>query len=102
MAPWIFTIAEKELNDGEKKLVILENNKLLLLRQKGTFYAMSNKSPHMDCPLSKGTFKEYVVECPCHDWHFDIRNGEFIDAKEIKAPIYETKVEDGNIYVNIE
>ncbi len=102
MAPWFFAIAENELDEGEKKPLLIEGDKLLLLRQGGEFYAISNKCPHMDCPLSKGTLNGYVIQCPCHDWQFDICSGEFLDAEEIKVPAYETKVADGKIYVNME
>lgn len=99
---WVMAIREDELPDGEKKALLLEGNKVLILRKESTFFAMSNKCPHMECPLSKGTLEQYVIVCPCHDWRFDIRTGEFLDANEIKVPIYETKVTDGNVFVNIE
>jgi 3-phenylpropionate/trans-cinnamate dioxygenase ferredoxin subunit len=102
LAPWFFAIAENELDEGEKKPLLIEGDKLLLLRQEGHFYAISNKCPHMDCPLSKGILNGYVIQCPCHDWQFDIRSGEFLNAEEIKVQAYETKVADGKIYVNME
>ena len=55
----------------------------------------------MECPLSKGELEGYVIKCPCHDWRFDIRSGEFLDAKELKIPVYELKVSDGNIYLKM-
>jgi 3-phenylpropionate/trans-cinnamate dioxygenase ferredoxin subunit len=56
----------------------------------------------MECPLSKGTLEGYVIKCPCHGWKFDIRNGEFLDATEIKVPIYETSLMEGSVFVNME
>ncbi|WP_406655562.1 Rieske (2Fe-2S) protein [Methanolobus sp. ZRKC2] len=102
MASWVFAINENELGDGEKKPVLLESNAILLVRQEGNFYAMSNKCPHMGCPFSKGVLDGYTVECPCHDWKFDIKSGEFLTAPEIKAPVYDTKVSDGQVFVNME
>jgi len=99
---WILAIQEDELHEGEKKALLLEGNKVLLLRKENTFFAMSNKCPHMGCPLSKGTLEEYVIKCPCHDWRFDIRSGEFVDAKEIRLPVYETKIVDGSVFINME
>jgi 3-phenylpropionate/trans-cinnamate dioxygenase ferredoxin subunit len=99
---WFFAINESELDEGEKKPLLLEGDKILLLRQGGGLYAISNKCPHMDCPLSKGTLNGYVIQCPCHDWQFDIRSGEFLNAGEIKVRAYETRVTDGKVYVNME
>lgn len=99
---WFFAIDENELNEGERKPLLVEGEKLLLLRQEGGFYAISNKCPHMDCPLSKGTLEGFVIKCPCHDWLFDVRSGEFLSAREIKIPAYDTKVAEGKVYVNME
>lgn len=98
---WVFAIKENELADDEKKALLLEDDKVLLIRKDGLFFAMSNKCPHMECPLSKGTLEQYVLKCPCHDWRFDIRSGEFLDAKEIRVPIYETKLMDDSVFVNM-
>lgn len=98
---WVFAIKEDELADDEKKALLLKDDKVLLIRKDGLFFAISNKCPHMECPLSKGTLEQYILKCPCHDWRFDIRSGEFLDAKEIKVPIYETKLMDGSVFVNM-
>lgn len=99
---WILAIKANELHDGEKKALLLEGNKILLLNSENRFFAISNVCPHMECPLSKGVVEEYLIKCPCHDWKFDIRSGEFTDAREIQLPVYETKIVDGNIFVNME
>ena len=99
---WILAIRENEIAEGDKKALLLEGNKVLLLRKDGVLFAMSNECPHMECALSKGSLEGYVLKCPCHDWRFDIRSGEFLDAKEIKVPIYETRITEGNIFVNME
>ncbi|WP_342304062.1 Rieske (2Fe-2S) protein [Methanolobus sp. ZRKC5] len=98
---WIFAIKEDELADDEKKALLLEDDKVLLIRKDGLFFAISNKCPHMECPLSKGTLEQYILKCPCHDWRFDIRSGEFLDAKEIRVSVYETKLMDGGVFVNM-
>ncbi|MDW7730813.1 MAG: Rieske (2Fe-2S) protein [Methanolobus sp.] len=102
MASWVFAIDENELDDGEKKPLLLESNAILLVRKDGDFYAMSNKCPHMGCPFSKGTLEGFIIKCPCHDWKFDIRSGEFLAASEIKTPVYDTKVSDGQVFVKME
>lgn len=99
---WVFAIKEDELADGEKKPLLIEGHKILLLRIDGDFFAISNKCPHMECPLSKGTLEGYVIKCPCHDWRFDVRNGNFIDATEIKARIYDTSIMEGNVLICME
>jgi len=29
-----------------------------------------------------------VITCPCHDWRFDVRTGEFLDAPEVRLAVY--------------
>ncbi|WMW26056.1 Rieske (2Fe-2S) protein [Methanolobus sediminis] len=98
---WIFAIKKDDLGNGEKKPLLIEGNKLLVLRIDDDFFAMSNKCPHMECPLSKGTLEEYVIKCPCHDWRFDVREGKFLDAEEIRVPIYETRIMEEGVFVNL-
>ncbi|MBN2487441.1 MAG: Rieske (2Fe-2S) protein [Methanosarcinaceae archaeon] len=101
MSSWFYAIGENELIDGGKMPLSLEGNKILLIRQEGVFYAISNKCPHMGCPLSRGILDGHVIKCPCHDWQFDIRDGEFLSAREIKIPVFGTKVSDGRVFVKI-
>ncbi|MBN2109745.1 MAG: Rieske (2Fe-2S) protein [Methanosarcinaceae archaeon] len=102
MLPWVFAINENELADGEKKLLLLEDKTILLVRQEGNYYAMSNKCPHMGCPLSKGNLEGFIIKCPCHDWKFDVRSGEFLAAPEIKAPVYDTDISEGKVFVKMD
>nr|WP_269446504.1 Rieske (2Fe-2S) protein [Methanocella arvoryzae] len=74
---------------------------VLLVKKQGTVYALSNKCAHMGCTLSRGTLWGYTIQCPCHEWSFDIRTGTFITAGQIRIPVYETKVENNKIYVKI-
>ncbi|MCU0651253.1 MAG: Rieske (2Fe-2S) protein [Candidatus Omnitrophica bacterium] len=75
---------------------------ILLIRKKGPeIYAISNKCPHMGCPLRTGLLEGYILTCPCHDWRFDIRTGEFLDAKEITIPVYQVKTDNGRIFVKV-
>jgi nitrite reductase/ring-hydroxylating ferredoxin subunit len=98
---WILATDEKSLEEGSMKLANAGETPVLIVKKRGKLYAVDNKCPHMECPLSAGTLEGFVVKCPCHDWRFDIRTGEFIDAPEIKLPVYEVKVEKGKVFVKI-
>ncbi len=75
---------------------------VLLVRNSGNIYAVSNKCAHMGCTLSRGSLWGLAVKCPCHEWMFDVRTGESVTAPEIKIPAYAVKAEDNKIYLNIE
>jgi nitrite reductase/ring-hydroxylating ferredoxin subunit len=99
---WVFAINVDEMVDSEKKPIVIEGNKLLLIKLGGQFYALSNKCPHMGCPLSKGVLEGSAIKCPCHDWEFDIKTGQFLAAKEIAVATYDTKVLEKKLFVNLE
>ena len=100
--PWIFVIEENKLQENSVNLVFPRGLPVLLIKKTGQIYAISNKCAHMACGLGGGTLKDYTIQCPCHDWRYDIRTGEFLDAKEIKIPTYKWKSADGKIYINLE
>jgi nitrite reductase/ring-hydroxylating ferredoxin subunit len=101
MNSWVFAIDDKELAEAGMKLVNIGETPVLLARQKGKLYAVDNRCAHMECPLSAGVLEGFIIKCPCHDWKFDIRTGEFIDAPEIKLAVYQVKVEKGKIFVKV-
>jgi len=101
-SPWVFAIDERKLQENIPQVVFLMGIPILLLRKSGETLAISNKCAHMACPLAEGTLEGYTITCPCHDWRFDVRTGEFLDAKEIRIPTYELKLSDGKIFVKIE
>lgn len=74
---------------------------LLVRKSADEIYAVANKCPHMGCPLSRGRLDGYILQCPCHDWRFDIRTGAFLDAPELALRLHEWKTDDGYILVKI-
>ncbi|MEM3000041.1 MAG: Rieske (2Fe-2S) protein [Candidatus Bathyarchaeia archaeon] len=94
-------ISEGELKEGSMKLVNVVGRSILLARQRGQVYGVSNRCPHMGCSLANGTLKEYIITCPCHGWSFDIRTGEYQKAKQLKLMTYECKIQEGKIYVKL-
>jgi nitrite reductase/ring-hydroxylating ferredoxin subunit len=93
---------EKELREGSMKLVNVEGTPVLLVKVSGQFFAIDNRCPHMGCGLSGGSLEGYVIICPCHDWRFDLRAGEYEGEKEVKLTVYEWKIEAGKICIKLE
>ncbi|OPY34659.1 MAG: Sulredoxin [Methanomassiliicoccales archaeon PtaU1.Bin124] len=75
---------------------------VLLVRRGGELFALSNRCPHLGCPLSQGKLEGDVIRCPCHDWTFDVRTGELTMSREVKVATFPTKVESGKAYVLLE
>jgi len=71
---WVYALEVAELADGEKKALVIDGQRIALIRKTNEIFAISNKCVHMACPLSKGELEGYIIKCPCHDWRVDIRS----------------------------
>lgn len=98
---WVYAIEEKQLQNDVIHVVFPAGLPVALIRKPDAIFAISNKCAHMGCALSAGIIKGYILKCPCHDWRYDIRTGEFFNAKEVRIPIYPVRAEDGKVYINI-
>jgi 3-phenylpropionate/trans-cinnamate dioxygenase ferredoxin subunit len=98
---WTYVMEDGALPEGVMTVVFPFGVPVMLVRRGQDIYAVSNKCAHMGCPLSRGSLGGFIVECPCHEWTFDVRTGQFITAPEIRVPTYECKAENSKIYVKI-
>jgi nitrite reductase/ring-hydroxylating ferredoxin subunit len=99
---FVSSIKERELEEGHMKGVRVKGKPVLLVRQGGEVFGLSNLCPHMGCTLQGGILHEYIVMCPCHGWKFDIRNGQYIENKQTTLQTYRCKIEEGKIFIEIE
>ena len=102
MDNFVPVLEEKELQEGTMKLVSVEGSPVLLIKQSGQIFAIDNRCPHMGCAFSGGTLEGFLIVCPCHDWRFDLRTGEYQDEPSIKLTIYERKIKSGKILLKLE
>jgi len=93
---------EKELKEGTMKLTRVEGLPVLLIKQSGQIFAIDNRCPHMGCAFSGGTLDGDVIVCPCHDWRFNLKTGEYEDEPSVKLTFYKWKTEQGKIWVKLD
>jgi len=101
MMLWIDVMEEAALPEGGMAAVYPLGINVVIARVSGTFCAVSGRCAHMACPLAGGSLDGHTLTCPCHDWRFDIRTGQFLDAPEIKLEVYPVKSEAGRLFVGI-
>ena len=95
-------LEEKKLEENTMKLVTVQGTPILLIKQQGQIFAIDNRCPHMGCGFSGGTLEGSVIVCPCHDWHFNLKTGEYQEEPSIKLTSYEWKIIAGKIYIKLE
>lgn len=63
------------------------------------FFAIINKCPHKQGPLSQGIVHGDVVTCPLHNWNISLRSGKALGDDEGCVPTIPLKVDAGRIYL---
>jgi len=56
----------RDFAEGTMKEVVIEGREILLARVGDSYYAASNRCPHMGAKLSDGSIEGTVVTCPRH------------------------------------
>ena len=99
-----------ELTSGSKKKIFVGDKVILLSNVNGSYYAISDKCPHMGGSLGEGVLKDGIITCPKHGAKFDVKTGEAVgEAKmlllKIKVKnnrVFPLKIEGNDIFVEID
>lgn len=90
------------------RLVTVNNQKIALLKFKGTVYAVDEMCPHMGGPLHLGDIEELgqarlpCIVCPWHSWKYCLQTGrlKFPHKKNITVGTYPVQVTaKGELYL---
>jgi len=67
----------------------------------GEIFALHNRCPHRQGPLSEGILHDGKVTCPLHNWVIDLASGEALAPDQGCTPTVPVKVEDGVIHLDL-
>jgi nitrite reductase (NADH) small subunit len=90
-----------ELPVGCAKEVEFEGRVFALYNIDGVFSALDGICPHQGGPLAEGSIEGTTVTCPWHGWQFDVRTGKTLLGSKIKQTVYEVKIEDQDVLVEV-
>jgi len=95
-------IAEKdEISPGKGKEFNVDGKRIAVFNQNG-FHALDSICVHQDGSLAPGKLEGYIVECPLHFWHYNIKTGELVDyIKGIKLQTYNVDIKKDGIYLDV-
>jgi nitrite reductase/ring-hydroxylating ferredoxin subunit len=115
---WIEVSSVEGLPEGERQVVEVGDKEILVLNHQGTIYALGNVCTHMGARMVKGKVTdEGTLVCPRHHTVFELETGEVVEwapwppvvgkvlgavSQEEPLPSYETRVEEGTIFVGVE
>ena len=115
MAEKTFICRADEIKTGAPRIARIRNRSIGVFRIGDDFYALLNVCPHRGAPLCEGVQcgttapvaaaefiyhrQDEIVRCAWHGWEFDIRSGEFLVDRKIKARTFPVSVDGDDVYV---
>jgi nitrite reductase (NADH) small subunit len=65
-------------------------------------FALLDRCPLQDGPLSHGVVSATRVTCPLSTWDVDLASGQAAAPDQANARVYAVKIEDGRIYLDVD
>ncbi|MCW8889230.1 MAG: nitrite reductase small subunit NirD [Sedimenticola sp.] len=66
-----------------------------------TVFALSNRCPHKQGPLSEGILHGHKVTCPLHNWVIELENGEAVAPDVGCTRSYAVRMEGDQILLSV-
>ncbi len=103
LSKWVKVCSTSELKKGDMLDFDYNEKKILLANINGKIYATDRICTHADADLSTGILSEEGVTCPLHLSTFNLETGvpQNLPA-EVPLKIYNVKIEQNEIYVEVE
>lgn len=64
-------------------------------------FALDDRCPHRQGPLSQGIVHGLRITCPLHDWMIDLPTGQAIDPDEGCTATHPVRIEEGTVLLGL-
>ncbi|MEO8722555.1 MAG: nitrite reductase small subunit NirD [Sphingobium sp.] len=86
---------------GARTLPVQGGEEIAIFRTaNGNVYALENKCPHKQGPLSQGIVHDTTVTCPLHNWRISLITGEALGEDKGCTRTIPVKVDAGRILID--
>ena len=65
-------------------------------------YALEDKCPHRNGPLSQGIVHDGCVTCPLHNWIISLETGEATGADKGRTTVYPVRLEGDRLLLSVD
>jgi nitrite reductase/ring-hydroxylating ferredoxin subunit/uncharacterized membrane protein len=97
---WTVALADAAIGEGESKAVDVDGVTVLVTRQDGRVFALSDRCTHRGGPLHQGEISDGCVTCPWHGSTFRLDDGSVERGPTAyPQPAYDVRELDGSIEV---
>jgi nitrite reductase (NADH) small subunit len=88
---------------GARRLKRAQGADVAIFRTEGDrVFALLDRCPHKGGPLSQGIVFGERVACPLHNWSIGLADGCAQAPDEGRTPSFSLKVEDGQVFVDVQ
>ncbi len=102
MGDFIKSATKSEISDGEKRLIEVDDQLVILFRIGDDFFCIDDVCTHDGGTLSDGEFSGCEIECPRHGARFDVRNGNAMCMPATQDTVaHEVKIEGDDILIRL-
>ncbi len=102
MSNWVEVGTVEEIPKlGSRVLQTPDGDVAIFRTADDAIFALRDKCPHKDGPLSQGIVHGHNVTCPLHNWKISLESGEAQGPDEGCTGSYAVKVNDGRIQVEL-
>lgn len=85
---------------GARTVPVTDGEEIAIFRTgSGEIYALVNKCPHKQGPLSQGIVHGDKVACPLHNWNISLKTGEALGPDKGCVPTIPVKVSGDRILI---
>lgn len=100
---WSPALPLADLPQGRGFRLDIGDYRIALFRVEDEVYAIGDRCSHAEASLAEGSLFNGCVECPRHGSGFDLATGDPSALPATKpVPVYETRVEEGILMINLE
>lgn len=64
-------------------------------------FALEDKCPHLDGPLSQGIVHDDCVTCPLHNWVISLETGQAQGADDGAARVFPVRLDGETVYLSL-
>lgn len=102
MGEFVRVARVRDLPEGGKRLLEVEDRLVVLFHVEGRFYCLDDVCTHDGGPLGEGCLVDHSIACPRHGARFDIRTGKALTMPATEdTRAHEVRVENGDIYLRL-
>jgi 3-phenylpropionate/trans-cinnamate dioxygenase ferredoxin subunit len=111
-------VPKSDLAEGGQTTITVRRRELVLFNVAGRVYAVFNRCPHHQAPLSEGRItgsggpvpvgqfefdpSKHVVRCPWHHYEYDLQTGRCLaDPERYRIATYEVQEEGDELVVYV-